>query len=321
MAARLSATERVRIEALRSEGMRCEDIAERLGRHPSTVWRELDRGRGRDGVYQASQAQQAAQARARRPRDSKLEADEGLAARVCRGLRRGWSPHAISADLADTGRRVCAETIYRAAYSGRGLGRDAWKDLPRRRRRRRPRISHAQKASPLGSFRPLRERPAAAADRSEPGHWEGDLIVGEQNRTAAATLVERVSRHTLVVPLPQGYRAPQVARAVTAALARQPAHLVRTLTWDQGREMARWADIEAALGIEVFFCDPHAPWQRPSNEHANGLLRRWLPKATPLDLNPLRLSVIEDNLNWMPRRIHNWQSAAAVYTQLTRNHR
>ncbi len=320
MAARLSALERARIEALRSEGVRCEDIAAGLGRHPSTIWRELCRGRDADGVYRAEAAHAAAGARARRPRAGKLEADRGLASRVRRRLRRGWSPHAVSADLAGVGRRVCAETIYRAAYSGRGLGPKAWKLLPRRRRRRRPRSRHTEKASPLGRFRPLRERPAAAAGRSEPGHWEGDLIVGRQNRTAAATLVERVSRHTLVVPLPHGYRAPQVARAVTAALARQPAGLVRTLTWDQGREMARWADIEDALGIEVFFCDPHAPWQRPTNEHTNGLLRRWLPKGTPLDLSPLRLAVIEDNLNWMPRRIHNWQPAAAVYTQLTRNH-
>ena len=111
----------------------------------------------------------------------------------------------------------------------------------------------------MGNWRPLSERPAAAADRSEPGHWEGDLIVGAANKTAAATLVERMSRHTLVVPLPHRYTAPQAARAVTAALARQPTHLVRTLTRDQGREMARWADIEAALGIEVFFCDPRAP--------------------------------------------------------------
>ena len=104
-------------------------------------------------------------------------------------------------------------------------------------------------------------------------------------------------------------------------LARQPAHLVRSLTWDQGREMARWADIETALGIEVFFCEPHSPSQRGTNEQTNGLLRRWLPKGTPLDLSPLRLSIIEDNLNWMPRRLHNWQSAADIYTQLARNHR
>ncbi len=231
-------------------------------------------------------------------------------------LKLCWSPHAISADLAAEGVSVCAETIYRCVYSGCCLGADAWKHLPRQQRCRR-----SEKASPLGRYRPLCERPAAAADRSEPGRWEGDLIVGAANKSAAATLVERTSRHTLVVALPDGYRAPQVAKAVTAALARQPEHLVRTLTWDQGREMARWADIEDALGIKVYFCEPHSPWQRGTNEHTNGLLRRWLPKATPLDLNPLRLSIIEDSLNWMPRRLHNWQSAADIYTQLSRNHR
>ena len=167
----------------------------------------------------------------------------------------------------------------------------------------------------------MRERPAAAGDRSEPGHWEGDLIVGAANNSAAAMLVERVSRHALVVALPDGNTVPAVAAAVTAALARQPAHLVRSLTWDQGREIARWADIAEALGIEVFFCEPHSPWQRPTNEHTNGLLRRWLPKSTPLDLSPLRLSIIEDNLNWMPRKLHHRASTADIHTRLSRNHR
>ena len=109
--------------------------------------------------------------------------------------------------------------------------------------------------------------------------------------------------------------------AVTAALGRQPAALMRSLTWDQGREMARWADVEAALGIEVFFCEPRSPWQRPTNEHTNALLRRWLPKGTSLDIGQLRLSVIEDNLDHMPRRLHHWASAHDIYTQLTCIHR
>ncbi len=321
MAARLSAFERARIEAMRSAGATAEDIAVVLGRHPATVYRELGRCGGPKAVYDAASATADASRQARRPRACKLEADPVLAAQVKRRMNQRWSPQAISADLAGEGQRVCAETIYRAAYSGCGLGADAWKDLPRGRRRRRPRSRHREKASPLGDYRPLSERPPAAEDRDEAGHWEGDLIIGAANRSAAATLVERVSRHTLVVALPHGYTAPNVAAAVTAALARQPAHLVRSLTWDQGREMARWADIETALGIEVFFCDPHSPWQRGTNEQTNGLLRRWLPKGTPLNLSPLRLSVIEDNLNWMPRRLHNWQSAADIYTQLTRNHR
>ena len=136
-----------------------------------------------------------------------------------------------------------------------------------------------------------------------------------------ATLVERTSRHTLVVPLPGGYSAPATARAVTAALARQPAHMVKTLTWDQGREMARWAHIEKTLAIEVYFCEPRSPWQQPANEQTNGLLRRWLPKSTDLDIGPVRLAVIEDHLNTMPRRIHNWNSAQTAYTALSCNHR
>ena len=321
MAARLGALERARIEAMRSAGASVGGIAERLGRHRSTIYRELGRCGGPEGVYDAGAAQADARLAAQRPRAAKLEADPALAGQVKARLDLCWSPHAISADLAAVGVSVCAETIYRAAYSSRCLGDDAWKSLPRRQRCRRPRGHRSEKASPLGEYRPLSERPPAAADRSEPGHWEGDLIVGAANKTAAATLVERTSRHALVVPLPDGYRAPQVAEAVTAALARQPAGLVRTLTWDQGREMARWADIEAALGIEVFFCEPHSPWQRPTNEQTNGLLRRWLPKGTPLDLNPLRLAIIEDKLNTMPRKLHDWQSAADIYTRLTRNHR
>ena len=321
MAARLSRDERAVIEARTDAGAKPEEVAVLLGRAPSTVYRELERGRGPEGVYRAEAAHAAADRRARRSRVCKLEADPELAGEVKSRLKLGWSPHAISADLA-AGERVCAETIYRCAYSSCALGADAWRDLPRRRRCRKPRSrAGALRASPLGDYRPISERPTAVADRAEPGHWEGDLIVGAANKTAAATLVERTSRHTLVVPLPHGYTAPAVAEAVTAALARQPAALVRTLTWDQGRELARWTDIEAALGIEVYFCEPHSPWQRPTNEQTNGLLRRWLPKGTPLDLNPLRLALIEDNLNTMPRKLHNWTSAADIYTQLSRNHR
>ena len=178
--------------------------------------------------------------------------------------------------------RVCAETIYRGCYgsAGRsGLEPGSWKKLPRRRRRRKPRSRSEQaKRSALGDYRPIADRPAAA-DRSEAGHWEGGLVVGRANQTAVATLVERTSRHTLVVGLPGGYDARSTAEAVTRALARQPDHMVKTLTWDQGREMARWGDIENALGI------------------------------------------IEDNLNEIPRRQHNWQSAQTIYTAQSCNHR
>ena len=189
--------------------------------------------------------------------------------------------------------------------------------LPSGRRRRRPRGRCQQaKRSPLGDYRPLDRRPARINNRDEPGHWEGGLVIGAGNDSAAAALAERASRHALVVPLPDGYG----AHATATALARQPSHLVKTPTRGQGREMAHWADIETALGIEVFFCDPRSPWQRPTNEQTNGLLRRWLPKGSNLNLNPVHLAVIADNLNWMPRKLHNWKPAADIYTQLCRNH-
>lgn len=322
MARRLCFEERVRIEEMAGAGCSASEAARRLGRCPSTVQREL-RGCG-PGAYRAA-AQAAADARARRPRAPKLVADAALAGAVQQRLAQRWSPHAISADLKAVGMHVCAETIYRACYGNSpetGLEAGSWNKFPRRRRRRKRRGRCEQaKRSALGEFRPLADRPAAAAERSEAGHWEGDLVVGRANRTAVATLVERASQHTLVVPLAGGYDSRSTAAAVTAALARQPPHMVKTLTWDQGTEMARWADIENALGIEVYFCDPRSPWQRPTNEQTNGLLRRWPPKSTDLDIGPVRLAIIEHNLNTMPRQPHQWQSAQTVYTAQSCNHR
>ena len=157
--------------------------------------------------------------------------------------------------------------------------------------------------------------------RAEPGHWEGDLIIGKANASAVATLVERTSRHTLAVPLLNGYDAASTATAVSAALMRQPRHLLKTLTWDQGREMARWPDIEQNTGIKVYFCEPRSPWQRPTNEQTNGLLRRWLPKGTNLNIGAVRLALIQDSINLMPRKLHDWNSAHSVYTELCRNDR
>ena len=239
MARRLSAEERAALEALAGEGLGAERIGRALGRCASTVRRELARGGGRDR-YRAADAQADADARAARPRASKLGADPELAAEAAEMLAMGWSPHAVAAQWRAEGRcaerRVCAETIYAACYDPRGrrgLGAGSWRHLARRRRRRKPRGRFEQaKRGPLGDIRPLSERPAAASERSEAGHWEGDLIIGERNRSAVVTLVERVTRQTLLAALPSGYDAPSVASAVAAALARQPRHLVRTLTWD-----------------------------------------------------------------------------------------
>ena len=323
MAQRLSFDERARIEAMRQAGVSTAETARRLGRDPSTIHREVKRAGG-SGGYDAVSAQASAEERAARPKTPKLAADPDLGSAALELLAQRWSPHAVAAQLRAEGLRVCAETIYRACYDHtgrRGLPEGSWRLLPRRCRRRKPQGRHTQKPSPLGDFKAIAERPAAVEDRREAGHWEGDLIIGANNRSAVATLTERTSRQTLTVGLPDGYDARRTAAAVAAALARQPAHLVKTLTWDQGREMARWADIEAALGIDVYFCDPHSPWQRPTNEHTNGLLRRWLPKSTDLNVGAVRLAVIEDNLNTMPRKLHHWHSAHSVYTALTCNHR
>ena len=324
MAQRLCFEERARIEALNAAGFDASEIAVSLGRHPTTVQRELARGGGACG-YEAKAAQRVCEARARRPKTPKLAADAKLAEAVAERLKQRWSPHAISADVKTFGHSVSAETIYRSCYANNacsGLAAGSWRKLPRQRRRRRCRSRCEQaKRSPLGLYRPLSARPAAAAGRSEVGHWEGDLIIGARNATAAVTLIERVSRYTLIAALDDGYDAAATAAAVTAALSRQPDHLVKTLTWDQGTEMTRWADVEAALdGFEVYFCEPRSPWQRPSNEQTNGLLRRWLPKGTNLNVGAVRLAVIADNLNHMPRKLHNWKSAHTIYTHLNCNH-
>jgi len=273
MASRLSFDERARIEAMQQAGVRVVDTARRLGRDPSTIHRELKRN-GSEGGYDAAAAQGRADRRAARPKEARLGADPELAAMVSERPAMRWSPHAVCADLRAEGRRISAETIYAACYDptgSRGLPEGSRRLLPRRCRRRKPRAGRTRKPSPLGDLKSIAARPAAAEDRREARHWEGDVIIGAANRSAVATLTERTSRLTLAVALPGGY---------DARRAGPPAEAPRQdLTWDQRREMARWADVEAALGIDVYFCDPHSPWQRPINEHTNGLLRRRLPKA------------------------------------------
>ena len=234
MAQRLSFDERARIEAMAVSGLSVAETARRLGRDPSTVHREFKRNSSKSG-YDAASAQAACETRTARPKLGRLAADPFLAGAVAERLALGWSPHAVSADLRVAGLGVCAETIYRACYDhsgASGLAEGTWRCLPRRRRRRKQRGRHGPKPSPLGEFKPIAQRCAAATDRSEAGHWEGDLIIGRANRSAVATLTERLIRLTLAVALDDGYDAASTAQAVTAALARQPPHLVKTLTWD-----------------------------------------------------------------------------------------
>ena len=235
MAQRLSSDERARIEAIRAAGASVDDTARRLGRHRSTVYRELERG---GGVYDAEAAQTATVARAARPKTPALAADAGLAAAVSKRLAMRWSPHAIRADLRAQRRRISAETVYAACYDHtgrRGLPEGSRRLPPRRWRRRKPRSRATRKPGPLSDYKPVAARTAAVEDRREAGHCEGDLIIGKANRSAVATLTERAGRHTLAVALPDSYDAASTAAAAIAAPARQPAHPAKTPTRDQDR--------------------------------------------------------------------------------------
>lgn len=317
---RLCLMEREEIRAGIERGWSFRMISQGLGRCPSTVSREVASNGGRDR-YRAVSADEAAEVRASRPKPFKLVADPVLAAAVTDLLvGKKYSPLTTSWILAERGQRVSAETIYRACYqSGRGLGAEVWKALPRRRQKRK----HAGRkwgfasADALGIHTSIHQRPQVAATRSEPGHLEGDLIYGAHNRSAVATYVERVSRFTKLAALPNGYRADLVAEALTESLSEVPQPMRKTLTWDQGREMRKWKQIEEATGIPIYFCDIHSPWQKPSVENNNGILRRWLPKGTPLDVYTQDdLDKIADLINQMPRKIHNWRTAQQVYDEL-----
>lgn len=303
--------EEVRVGVERGESFRA--IGRRLGRAGSTIAREVARNGGRQ-AYGAVAAQRRSVERCRRPKVSRLGADPELAALVRARLEGGWSPAPISHWLAGRGVSISTETIYRECYRPHSaLGEGAWQLLvrPRPGRKRRRRTRTHRTSQPLGVFRPLTQRPTL--DR--PGHWEGDLLVGADNRSAAVVLTERHSRLTLLGAL-TNQTADHVAHVVCQLLATIPTHLRRTLTWDQGRELARWPTIEHRLAIGVFFCQPRSPWQKPLVEHTCGILRRWLPRNSHLYRPQPELDHIAHQLNTMPRHILGWHTAQHRYDQL-----
>jgi transposase, IS30 family len=278
-----------------------------LGRHRSTVQREVDRHGGRHR-YRAGIADRAA--RRTCGRVAKLVADVGLGRRVRERLVAGYSP----AGTARLVGGIAAETIYRAIYAGT-LDVTARDVLRTRRHRRRPRGQRRGRANHfLGQFTSIHQRPAAVNDRSEFGHWEGDLIIGARNRTALVTLCERLSRRQVILDLPAGYRAEPTADRLASWIQTMPHPELRSLTWDRGSEMADWAGLAVAYGLDVYFCDPHSPWQRGQNEHQNRQLRYWLPKSTDLGVHTRSdLDRICAVLNTQPRRSLNWHSPNHVY--------
>ena len=313
---RLLLGEREEIRAGLERGDSLRRIAVGIGRSASTVSRELARNGSEQG-YRAHVAQRRADDEARRPRRLLLQRDQGLCRRVRRGLEARKSPQWIAAELRAEGVVISTETIYRACYHpDRPLGADSHRLLcrPRRGRIRRRRTSSGRIVRPLGDYKPLAERPGDP--HLEPGHWEGDLIVGAHNRTVGAVLVERHTRFMLLGALPRGRKSRHVARVVGRLLNTVPPQLRRSLTWDQGRELARWADIEAATGTPVFFAEPRSPWRRPLVENTCGLLRRWLRRNRPIPQDQRTLTRIQNLLNHMPRRILGGRSAAAAYDHL-----
>jgi IS30 family transposase len=281
-------------------------IAAGLGRSPSTVCREVNANGGRR-AYRALRADRAAQRRALRPKAAKLARCRRLRRVVERKLEAAWSPQQISAWLAaeypdDAEMQVSHETIYQSLFvQGRGALRHELHSCLRSGRAMRRAKAYTKGGVGQGQLRDMvmiSERPAEAADRAVPGHWEGDLIFGKK-MTSIATLVERRSRYVILCKLPNGHSAEAVRAALAKRIVALPAHLRRSLTWDQGKEMAEHVQFTVDTGVQVYFCDPKSPWQRGSNENTNGLLRQFLPKSSDLSQpSQQQLNAIARKLNW-----------------------
>ncbi|MGH7635059.1 MAG: IS30 family transposase, partial [Gemmatimonadaceae bacterium] len=298
-----------------AEGVR--SLARRLARAPSTISREISRHGGR-ARYRASDAEHATWAAGRRPKRCRLVVHRRLRRAVEQKLGLDWSPQQIAAWLVSSypdepTMRVSHETIYRALYvQARGaFKRSLIAHLRRGHRYRRPRSATNARRGRLVDAVSIAERPPDADDRAIPGHWEGDLLIGKRG-TQIATLVERQSRFVVLVRVPAADSA-----TVVAALARRvqqlPRALRQSLTWDRGKEMAQHAQFTIATDVQVYFCDPHSPWQRGSNENTNGLLRQYFPKGSDLrNVTQQQLDVVARKLNGRPRQTLGWKTPAEV---------
>ena len=321
---RLSLPEREEISRGLAAGESCRMIARRMHRAPSSISREIARNGGRQG-YRGCDAQQAARSRAQRPKPAKLSLIPRLRQLVEAKLELRWSPQQIAAWLAraypdDRELRVSHETIYLSLFvQPRGaLRKQLTRYLRTRRTLRRPGGARQVTGKGQGQLRDavhISERPAEVDDRAVPGHWEGDLLLGTRN-SAIATLVERSSRFTVLIRLPKGRSSEAVLDALKEKTATLPEQLVRSLTWDQGKEMARHAQFTIDTGLQIYVCDPASPWQRGSNENTNGLLRDYFPKGS--DLAPVsqrKLDSVAVELNGRPRQTLGWQTPSERFAE------
>lgn len=318
----LSIDDRVLIASGLHQKWTLQRIAEEIGRNRSVVCREVGRNRSPDGVYRVSVAHRAAARRRARPRLTKLEANPGLCRQIEQWMDDGWSPHLISQVLARQGDtdRVSHETIYRALYvQTRGsLRADLYRCLSLKRSSRKPRGTNRKSSSPYKEAFKISDRPAEVADRAVPGHWEGDLIMsGGGSNSAIGTLVERTTRFTILLHLPDGHDSAAVAEAMIREMGKLPEHLRRSITWDRGVELAKYADIQTALDLKLYFCDPHSPWQRGSNENTNRLLRHWFEKGSDLSIHTAEdLERVAAKLNARPRPTLDLDTPAQRLNQL-----
>jgi IS30 family transposase len=326
---RLNLEQREEIAVLQAQDLSNAEIARRVGVHRSTIGRELAAGSSfrpqRRPKYRASVAQAAADRRASREhRPGKLAKNPALAAVVTAGLEEEHSPEQIAARLKmdfpdDEDMHVSHEVIYQALYvQGRGeLRRDLHVRLRTGRALRKPRRAVGERRGKIPGMVSIAERPPEVEDRAVPGHWEGDLIVGAHSKSAIGTLVERMTGFVLLLHLREDHGADTVAEAMIEAMSRLPEILRKTMTWDQGSEMANHVQIAEATDLDIYFCDPHSPWQRWSNENTNGLLRQYFPKGTDLAVYaPDYLEHVAKKLNNRPRKRLGFKTPAEALNEL-----
>ena len=318
----LTLAEREEISRAVVAGHSMRSIATQLGRAPSTISREIKRNGGHE-CYRASQAEESAWDRGRRPKTCKLAQNRALARIVAGKLQRRWSPQQVAGWLKrtypdDTSRQVSPETIYRSLFiQARGaLKKELVEHLRRRRVMRRSR-HHTMKTDKHGRITDtvsISERPASVEDRAVPGHWEGDLLFGSKN-SQIATLVERRTRYAMLVKV-TGKDSETVINALIKHARKLPEELYKSLTWDRGKEMAEHKRFTLATDIQVYFCDPQNPWQRGSNENTNGLLRQYFPKGTDLSgYSQAKLNAVARQLNERPRKTLNFETPAERFHQ------
>jgi IS30 family transposase len=325
----LSCAQREDISLGLAAGKSYAQLGREIGCHRSTIKREVDRQRdrhdnpyGRVG-YRAWRADCDAYQRARRTKDSKLTTNQQLHDVVEAGLVKHWSPRQISIRLVidfpdDLEMRVSHETIYQSLFvQAKGGFRDDLVKCLRTGRTRRRAQSRVTRAGSIKDMVMISDRPAEIEDRAVPGHWEGDLILGRNNRSAIVTLVERSTRYLMMIALPDDHKAETVAAAIAKHITTLPAQLRRSITWDQGSEMAEHVKFTIATDIAVYFCDPHSPWQRGTNENTNGLIRQYFPKGTNLSVHPQsELDRVTDELNGRPRETLGGMTPSEKFTEL-----